>query len=120
MGPGLKPSSRQRFNFTAELKAIDLALDAVTDDTDFTIFSASLSVISNVKNKKLDNPYIIKLLRALHILSRAHKTIEFSWIPSHIGIHGNEKEDMATKESLILDITNSMVPKTDLKPSINL
>ena len=107
--------------FTAELKAIDLALDAVSEseDREFIIFSDSLSVLLSLKNKKLDNPLIINVLHSLHTLSRAHKTIVFCWIPSHIGIHGNEKADMAAKEALSLDITNSLVPYTDLKPSIH-
>ena len=62
---------------------------------------------------------ILKLLQKLHELSRAHKTIYFCWIPSHIGIRGNEAADMAAKESLSHNITASQVPYTDLKPHIN-
>ena len=107
--------------FTAELKAIDLALDAVSEseDREFIIFSDSLSVLLSLKNKELDNPLIINVLHSLHTLSTAHNTFVFCWIPSHIGIYGNEKADMAAKEALSLDITNSLVPYTDLKPSIN-
>ena len=107
--------------FTAEVTAIDLALDAITesDDDHFIIFSDSLSVLLSLHNMKLDNPLILKLLEKLHHLSCAHKTIYLCWIPSHIGICGNEAADMAAKESLYLDITASQVPYTDLKCHIN-
>ena len=107
--------------FTAEVTAIDLALDAITesDDDHFIIFSDSLSVLLSLQNMKLDNPLILKLLEKLHHLSCAHKTIYLCWIPSHIDIRGNEAADMAAKESLNLDITASQVPYTDLKCHIN-
>ena len=107
--------------FTAEIKAIDLALDAIAESEDdhFIIFSDSLSVLLSLENKKLDNPLVVNLLHKLHLLSTAHKTIFFCWIPSHIGIRGNEAADMAAKESLDFNITPSQVPYTDLKPHIN-
>ena len=107
--------------FTAEIKAIDLALDAIdeSEDDHFIIFSDSLSVLLSLENKKLDNPLVVNLLHKLHLLSIAHKTIFFCWIPSHIGIRGNEAADVAAKESLDFNITPSQVPYTDLKPHIN-
>ena len=107
--------------FTSEIRAIDLALDVVSESEDdyFIIFSDSLSVLLSLHNMKVDNPLILKLLEKLHHLSCAHKTIYLCWIPSHIGIRGNEAVDMAAKESLNLDITNSQVPYTDLKCHIN-
>ena len=88
--------------FTAEVTAIDLALDTIaeSDDGHFIIFSDSLSVLLSLHNKKMDNPLILQLLQKLHYLSCAHKTIHLCWIPSHIGIRGNEAADMAAKESL--------------------
>ena len=107
--------------FTAEVTAIDLALDTIaeSDDDHFIIFADSLSVLLSLHNKKMDNPLILQLLQKLHHLSCAHKTIHLCWIPSHIGIRGNEAADMAAKESLNQDITASQVPYTDLKSHIN-
>ena len=61
----------------------------------------------------MDNPLILQVLQKLHHLSCAHKTIHLCWIPSHIGIRGNEAADMAAKESLDQDITASQVPYTE-------
>ena len=72
-----------------------------------------------LSNKKLDNPLVVNLLHKLHLLRTAHKTIFSCWIPSHIGIRGNEAADVAAKESLDFNITASQVPYTDLKPHIN-
>ena len=107
--------------FTAEIKAIDLALEVVSESEDdyFIIFSDSLSVFLSLHNMKVDNQLILKLLEKLDHLSCAQKTIHLCWIPSHIGIRGNEAVDMAAKESLNLDITASQVPYTDLKCHIN-
>ena len=65
----------------------------------------------------MDNPLILQLLQK-H-LSCAPKTIHLCWIPSHIGIRGNEAADMAAKESLNQDIIVSQVAYTDLKSHIN-
>ena len=49
--------------FTAEVTAIDLALDTIaeSDDDHFIIFSDSLSVLLSLHNKKMDNPLILPL-----------------------------------------------------------
>ena len=101
--------------FTAESKAIDLALDAIgeSDNDYFIIFSDSLSVFVSLENKKLNNPLVVNLLHKLHLLSIAQKTIFFCWIPSHIGIRSNEAADVAAKKSLDFYITASQVLYTD-------
>ena len=60
--------------FTAEVCAIDLALNIISRDKNnkFIIFSDSLSVLTSLKNKKLENPLIVKLLSRLDSMS-SHK-----------------------------------------------
>ena len=53
---------------TAEVTAIDLALDTIADSDDdhFIIFSDSLSVLLSLHNKKMNNLLILQLLEKLH------------------------------------------------------
>ena len=81
--------------FTAETKAVDLALDFIrTCDANnkFIIFSDSLSVLKAMNHASSKNPQIQKLLEKCHELL-TNKIIVLCWIPSHIGIQGNEMVD---------------------------
>ena len=90
--------------FTAEAKAIDLALDCVNNCTytnKVAIFSDSLSVLQALNHTSSNNSQIQHLLLKHHEISSS-KSIIYCWIPSHIGIYGNEKVDKSAKESLNL------------------
>ena len=64
------------------------------------------------------NPQIQKLLEKCHELL-AYKEIALCWIPSHIGIQGNEMVDKQAKTSLSLEPTSFEIPFSNFKPSIN-
>ena len=53
--------------FIAEVCAIDLALNIISENkhNKFIIFSDLLSVLTSRRNKKLENPLIVKLLGRL-------------------------------------------------------
>ena len=48
-----------------------------------------------------------------------YKEIVLCWIPSHIGIQGNEMVDKQAKTSLSLEPTSFKIPFSNFKPSIN-
>ena len=106
--------------FTAEICAIDLALNIISKSKGkkFLLFSDSLSVLTSLSNNKFENPLIVKLLSRLDLMS-SHKEIVLSWIPSHIGVRGNERADSAAKAALDLKPNNNRIPYTDLKPKIS-
>ena len=107
--------------FTAEAKAIDLALDFISTcdaNNKYIIFSDSLSVLKAMNHTSSKNPQIQKLLEKCHELL-AYKEIALCWIPSHIGIQGNEMVDKQAKTSLSLEPTSFKIPFSNFKPSIN-
>ena len=69
-------------------------------ETNFVIFSDSMSSLQSINGFNLDSDLVKKFLRA--ILSQNGKNIVLRWIPSHMGIPGNEKADAAAKSSLYL------------------
>ena len=106
--------------FTAEAKAIDLALDFVNTCTytDKFVLSDSLSVLQALNHTSSKNSQIQHLLLKHHGISSS-KTVIYCWIPSHIGINGNEKVDKNAKESLNLEVTDFKIPFNNFKPFIN-
>ena len=109
-----KTLPRESSIFTAEACAIDLALNIISKSKHkkFIIFSNSLSVLLSLRNKKFQNPFIIKLLSRLDSMSN-RKEIIICWTPSHIGVRGNERADSAAKSALDLTPDKSRIQYTD-------
>ena len=96
-----------------------MALDYIKDAnlSKVLIFSDSLSVLQSINNCKLDNPLVQDILLRFHNMRSKH--IILCWLPSHTGIKGNEKADIAAKSALLLPPSNFKLPYTDFKPVIN-
>ena len=107
--------------FTAEAKAVDLALDFTSTCkayNKFIIISVSLSVLKAMNHTSSKNPQIQTLLEKCHELL-ANREIVLCWIPSHRGIQGNEMVDKQAKTSLSLEPTSFKILFSHFKPSIN-
>ena len=104
--------------FSAEIKAIDLALNLAeySDPNRFIIFSDSLSTLQALSNQRLENPLICNVLERISHLSTDNRFV-FCWLPSHVGIKGNENADKSAKSALNLPISDFKVPYTDFKSS---
>ena len=115
-----KALPRESFIFTAEAHAIDQDPNIISKGKHkkFIIFSDSLSVLLSLRNKKIQNPLIIKLLNRLDSMSN-RKELIICWTPSHIGVRGNERADSVAKSALDLTPDKSRIQYTDLKPTIN-
>ena len=107
--------------FTAEAKAVELAIKAIKAlpfSKQFMIFTDSLSLLQTIENQNLRNPIIGSILRNIHEIRKQDKEIRFCWIPSHTGIAGNDKADQAAKRALNDNIRPIKIPYTDKIPLI--
>ena len=85
---------------TAEMYAIYRSLLYIKNQTSekFVIFCDSQSAIYSVANSKNKNAMQIRINKLLNKIS--NKSIILEWIPSHVGIEGNEAADSAAKSAL--------------------
>ena len=85
---------------TAELHAIRLSL-GIINDTPYSnvICSDSMSSVQSIDNYTENNHLLHRLVYQMHesILRGNHITI--SWVPSHVGICGNERADRSEEHT---------------------
>lgn len=107
--------------FTAEAKAILIAIELVRNyqGHKFIIMTDSLSCLLAIEYINTTHPMICQIISEIHKLA-PYKIVELCWVPSHIGIGGNEKADVAAKSAINYAIdNNTKIPYTDLKPHVN-
>ena len=103
--------------FTAEAEAILTACNyAVSVKMKTLICSDSLSSLTAIENVNCNNPTIC-IIRDILI---NNKNIKIIWIPSHIGIRGNEEADQAAKSISTYPLrTLPFFNKKDIKNEVN-
>jgi len=95
--------------YTSELYAILLTLqwiidnescDSLANNRSVVIFSDSLStLVSLEQGRSSSRPNLLNDAIALYNVLR-NRSITFVWVPSHVGIHGNEVADCIAKRAL--------------------
>ena len=107
--------------YSAESHAILLALEFIEmyDSSRFVIFSDSLSCLQAINNAKWSNALVCSILEKCHVLALAEKEIHFCWVPSHVGITGNERANVEAKAALNFPVSDCRVPHTDYKQVVS-
>ena len=105
--------------FTAEMEALTSALRyiKVLDSSKFVIFCDSKSALQALLSK-WDHPSVLCILKFLIDLHTTHKTVVFCWLPSHMGITGNEKADAAAKAASEKEVFECLLPYSDSRQYI--
>ena len=109
--------------FTAECIALSAAFDLAlqNQNQNVLIFTDSLSCLQSLQSTKLEiktNRYIYEIKKKYNsfMVNNSHNTrIRLFWVPSHIGINGNEKADSLAKSATSSpDLNITQIPFTDL------
>ncbi|GBL79203.1 putative RNA-directed DNA polymerase from transposon X-element [Araneus ventricosus] len=86
--------------FTAELVAIFSALQEISPSSqrNFIIFTNSMSALETLSHYDIQmHPVGLEILSVLQFLRNKGFIIIFCWVPSHVGISGNETADAISK-----------------------
>ena len=100
--------------FSAELSAIKHAIElsANYEEAEVTIYCDSRSAILAVSNIFPVNPIVIAIQ---DLLNSSQKSFTLCWVPSHIGVPGNEKADDLAKLATLSAVEVPSFPRYDLK-----
>ena len=107
--------------FMCELTAIFLCLTWLEEfrPDNVVIFVDSLSALQAITGSifKVKSQIIYDIFHLVTSLTRTGMNIVFEWIPSHVGLMGNEMADQAAKSALSLPVYNMYTPlyKEDIK-----
>lgn len=107
--------------YTAEAYAMLQATQHIlnSEEERFIIHSDSLSVIQAIQKPYNRHPTIQRIQDNLHKSIEKNKKITILWIPSHVGVQGNEDVDAAAKRAASLDVVEDVpVPVADIKNHI--
>lgn len=94
-------------------EAIKISVFSNSDNT--IILSGFFSAITSIINLYPENE-LVRLIQRL--ISTTNRTISFLWVPSHVGISGNEKADSKANET-IASQASSIITKITTPDVIN-
>ena len=105
---------------SAELLAVLYALISIFNNPvspKFVIHTDSMSVLSSLRSFCSVNPIVCQIQDWLVLLANRRKVkVQFCWVPSHVGVQGNELADAAAKAAARLaHVSRVNIPPLDLR-----
>ena len=109
-------ASTLQTEMAAILKALQFAVDG-NGDKHVAIFTDSLAAVKILQHIQTeDNRYLLtSILASAQRLRLQGRAVELVWLPSHIGVDGNERADMAANDGLMLPHVYGHVAPTTSK-----
>ena len=99
--------------YAAELAAVQLAVNWLLEHISTTkavILSDSLSIVTSLQSQSsLSHP--IAMARLLESISNLETQVVFAWVPSHVGVRGNEIVDQIAKDGRTGALVELNVPR---------
>ena len=83
------------------------------------VFSDSLSGLQSLSSSQIDNSLVLDILRSYTELTLRGKSIVLCWIPSHVGIKGNDKADTVAKAAINSNVSSNKICTKDILPQIS-
>ena len=88
--------------FTPEAMALSLAAKIVRKNLvcdKYLVCSDSLSVLQEMKNVMTYGHLVHRVQREFHNLITGGFDVSFAWVPSHVGVEGNDRADAKAKRA---------------------
>lgn len=101
--------------FTAECYAVSVAVEKIINENieNSIIYTDSLSVLTALQPRNAITPLIGNILHNIRRATSQGHNIKFCWVPSHVGISGNEKADECAAKARHKEIINVRIPYKD-------
>lgn len=105
--------------FTAELYAIYFAVSFMFSfpSSSFTFFCDSRSALLLLQSFPAVHPLVLATQEWLFRLSVQKKVVQFYWVPSHVGVRGNEQVDGLARDATTARSASLSIPASDYYPA---